>query len=133
MPTGIVENEDDDAVAASRRLFGEGRQQGFEEWLRNAIGNIPEAFAGGGRDEGGDVEPFEAVMPVGDGAHAHRRPDAAYDGFQADPVLVRREGLDGDAGMGFRLFGDDLGDFYGMARPSLRRGSLAAKEAEDGL
>jgi hypothetical protein len=69
-------------------------------------------------------------MPVGDGAHADRRPDAAHDRFQADPVFVCREGLDSDARMSLRLFGDDLGNFYGMARPSFRRSSLAGEQAE---
>lgn len=77
MPSGVIENEHYDAVATGSGFFGERRQQGFEERLRNTVGNIPEAFAGGGRDKGCDVEPFEAMMAVCDRTHADRRPDAA--------------------------------------------------------
>lgn len=100
IPTGVVESKDDDAFAAGAGLLGEHRQQGFEERFRNAVGNVAEAFAGGGRDEGRYIEPFEAMMPEGDGTHAHRRPDAAHDRFQPNPVLIRRESLAGEAGMG---------------------------------
>ena len=60
-----------------------------------------------------------------DRARGDGPPDGAHDWLQAEPVLVCREGFDGNAGVGLRLFGDDIGDFYGMARPSLWRSSLA--------
>ena len=64
MPTGVVQDENDDAITTRPGLLGESRQQGFEERLRDAVGNVPEAFAGRGRDEGRDVEPFEAMVTV---------------------------------------------------------------------
>src|ERR1700710_1694317 len=51
-------------------------------------------------------------MALGAGAPADGTPAAAQARFKADPMLVRREGLDFDAGVGLRLFGDDLGDFF---------------------
>ena len=43
---------------------------------------IPEALAGGGRDDGGDGEPFEAVVADRDRAPAARRPGLAPHRFQ---------------------------------------------------
>src|SRR5437660_4754461 len=112
MPTSVVEHEDNDPLATGPGFLSESRQQGFEERLRDAVGNVPETFAGRRRDEGCDVEPFEAMMTVGDRAHADRPPDGAHDWLQAEPVFVRREGFDGNAGVGLRLFGDDIGEFF---------------------
>jgi hypothetical protein len=63
----------------------------------------------------------KAVVAAGDRALAARRPDPAEDRLQADPVLVGGEGLDRRAGMALRFLGDDLGELYGMARPSVDR------------
>ena len=112
MPTGVVEDEDDDSVFAGAGFIGEGAQQRLEERLRDAVGDIPEAFAGRGRNESGDVEPFEAMMTGGDRARADRRPNPAHDRLQAEPMFVGREGFDGEARMGLPLLGDDLGDFF---------------------
>ena len=46
MPTGVVEDENDDAISTCSGFCGEGRQQGFKERIRDAVGNVPEAFAG---------------------------------------------------------------------------------------
>jgi hypothetical protein len=112
MPTGVIEDENNDPVAPRAGLLGEGRQQRLEERLRHAVGDVPEAFAGRWRDEGGNIQPLEAMMAGGDRARADRRPNPAHDRFQAQPVFVGREGFDGDARMSLRLFGDDLGDFF---------------------
>ena len=56
---------------------GEEREGVLEERLVDAGREIPEALAGRGRDEGGDVEPFEAMVAAGDRARAARRPDPA--------------------------------------------------------
>lgn len=61
-------------------------------------------------DEGGDVEPFEAVVDAGDGALAARRPDPPQDRLQRDTVLVGGEDLDHRAGMALRFFGDGFGE-----------------------
>jgi hypothetical protein len=112
VPSGAVEHEDDDPVASGARLAGEEREGGLEELLVDAGGEIPEALAGGGRDEGGDVEPLEAVMAAGDRALATRRPDPAQDRLQPDAVLVGGEGLDRRAGMALGFLGDGFREFF---------------------
>ena len=112
MPTCVVEDEDDDPITTRPGFLGEGRQQRFEERLRDAVGNVPEAFAGRRRNERCDVEPFEAMMAGRDRAHADWRPNPPHDRLQAEPVFVGREGFDGEAGMDFGFLGDDLGDFF---------------------
>ncbi len=112
VPARAVEDEEDDPVGAGARLAGEERQGVGEEFLVDAGPEIPEALAGGGRDEGGDVEPLETVMPAGDRALAAGRPDPADDGLQSDAVLVGGEDLDRRAGMALRLLGDRLGKVF---------------------
>jgi hypothetical protein len=46
VPTRVVEDENDDPIAAGAGLLGESGQQRLEERLRNAVGNVPETFAG---------------------------------------------------------------------------------------
>ena len=75
VPAGAVENEDDDAVPAGAGLAGEEFQGVLEQALVHARREIPEAFAGGRRDEGGDIKPLETVMPTGDRSLTARRPD----------------------------------------------------------
>ena len=108
VPAGAVEDEDDDPVASGAGLAGEEREGVLEELLVDAGREVPEALAGCGRDEGGDVEPFEPVMAAGDRALAARRPDPAQDRLQSDPVLVGGEDLDCRAGMALGLLGDGL-------------------------
>ena len=62
--------------------------------------------------EGGDIEPLEAVvaqrrrtLPLGGPHRAQHR-------LQAEAVLVGAEHLDGDAGVGCRLLGDDVRQFF---------------------
>lgn len=109
VPAGAVEDEEDDAVAAGAGLAGEEREGVGEELLVDAGAEVPEALAGGGRDEGGDVEPFEAVVAAGDRTLASRRPDPAEDGLQPEAVLVGGEDLDRRAGMALRVLGNRLG------------------------
>jgi hypothetical protein len=89
VPAGAVEHEQDDAVAPGTGLAGEARERLLEELLVDAGGEVPEALAGGGRDEGDDVEPFVAVVADGDGARAARRPDPAEDRLQPDVARDR--------------------------------------------
>ena len=112
VPAGAVEDEQDDPVAPGAGLAGEEREGVLEQRLVDAGREVPEALAGGRRDEGGDVEPLVAVMSAGDRALAARRPDPAQDRLQADPVLVGGEGLDCRAGMALRLLGDRLGKLF---------------------
>ena len=68
VPAGAVEDEDNDAVASRTCLAGEEREGVLEERLVDAGGEVPEALPGGGRDEGGDVEPLETMMAGSDRA-----------------------------------------------------------------
>lgn len=110
--SGAVKDEDDDPVAAGAGLAGEEGEGALEELLADAGPEIPEALAGGGRYEGGDVEPFEAVVAAGDRTLAPGRPDPTQDRLQADPVLVGGEGLDRRAGMARRFLRDDVGKLF---------------------
>ena len=121
VPACAVEDEDDDPVSASAALAGEQREGVGEELLVDAGREIPEALAGGGRDEGRDVEPLEAVVAAGDRALTARRPDPAEDRLQPDPVLVDGEGFDRRAGMALRLLGDGLGKLLWDGPPLRRR------------
>jgi len=112
MPAGVVEHENNDAVTAGAGFLGESRQQGLEERFRDAVRDVPEAFAGRRRNESGDIEPFEAMMAGGDRALADRRPDAPQHRLQAEAMFVRREGFDGDARVALGFFGDGLGEFF---------------------
>ena len=52
------------------------------------------------------------MMSRRDRARAEGRPDPAHNRLQSAPVFVGGESLDGDARMGLRFFGNDLGDFF---------------------
>jgi hypothetical protein len=112
MPTGAVENEDDDAVPAGAGLAGEEFQGVLEQFLVDAGPEIPEAFTGGRRDEGGDIEPLEPVVATGDGALAARCPDPSQDRLQPDPVLVGGENLDDRAGVALGFFRNGVGKLF---------------------
>ena len=77
VPAGVVEPEEDDAVSPGAGFPGEEREHVLEVALGDAGGDIPKALAGGGRDEGGDVEPLEAMVAAGDRALAAWRPGPA--------------------------------------------------------
>src|SRR5271163_2279097 len=77
MPSGIVEDQQDDASDAGFGLARESFEQRLEERLRHAVGKIPEGFAGGRRRESRDVKPVETMMAMRDRTLADGRPDAA--------------------------------------------------------
>jgi hypothetical protein len=99
MPAGVVEHEDDAAVAACASLAGEGGEQFGKEGLGEAGAEIPERLAAGRLHEGSDVQPLVAVMPEGDRSLTDRRPDPAADRLQAKAVLVLCPDLDRPVGM----------------------------------
>jgi hypothetical protein len=103
----------------------EGFEQGCEKFLRHAVGNIPEGFAGGRRCEGRDIESVEPVMAMRDRTLADGRPHVARDRLQADAVSVCRKDLDLFAGMLRCLPGNGVRELYGMARPSFGRYGFA--------
>lgn len=112
VPPGIVEDEDDDAVAPGADLIGELGEHRLEEGLVHRVRQIPDGFAAGGLDEGGQMKPLEAMMAKGDGTFADRRPDAAVDRLQSKPVLVRRPDFDRLVGMLRAGFRDRVGDVF---------------------
>jgi len=112
MPTGVVDDEHDGSLAAGAGLFREARQQRREEAFQDAVMHIPDGLAAGRRDEGGDVEPIEAMMAVRDRPCAFGRPNASCEGLQAEPVLVAGEDLDRSIRISFCLFGDDRREIF---------------------
>jgi hypothetical protein len=112
VPTGAVENENDDPISAGTGFSGKELEGALEQFLVDAGPEIPEAFAGGRRDEGGDIEPLEPVVATGDGTLAARGPDTAQDRLQPDPVLVGGEDLDDRAGVALRFLGDDVAKLF---------------------
>ncbi len=82
VPAGAIEHEDDDPVGPCTGLAGEEGQGVLEQRLFDTGREIPEALAGHRRDEGGDVEPFEAVVAASDRPLAARRPDLPQDRLQ---------------------------------------------------
>ena len=72
VPTGVVEHKNDDPVAPCAGFFGKQAQQRLEAGLGYPVRDVPEALAGGRKNERRHVEPFE-----GDGGRARsaaRRP-----------------------------------------------------------
>lgn len=94
MPAGVVEDEHDGAVYAGVSFAREGFEQRREKRFRDAVMHIPESLAARRRDEGGHIEPVEAVMAMRDRPLADGRPNAPCNGLQADPVFVAGEDLD---------------------------------------
>lgn len=112
VPAGAIEQQDDRAVRACTGLAGEGGQKALEQRLGDAVTDVPVALAGGGRDEGGDVEPLVAVMAERGGPLPARGPDPADDRFQPDAVLVRAEERDRAAGLARLFLGEEGREFF---------------------
>ena len=79
VPTRIVELEHDGAVASGAGLTRKSFEQLCEEGFVDAVRQIPDGLSARRRNEGGDVEPFVAVMTERDRPLADRRPDLAMD------------------------------------------------------
>ena len=94
MPTGVVENDNDDLVRPRSRFPGKQRQEFFEQAFRDAVRQVEETVPGLWGDECRDVQPFVAMTGNGDRSLADRRPDAARDWLEADAMLVARKRLD---------------------------------------
>ena len=112
MPAGVVEQQHDALLRTGPDLAGEGGEQGGEQRLGHGVGQIPHRLARGRAHESRHVEPLEAVGAEGDRALSSWRPHRAEDRLQAEAVLVGAEHLDGDAGMGGRLFGDGFRQLF---------------------
>jgi hypothetical protein len=112
VPSGIVELENDDAIASGAGLLREGFEQFGKERLVDPVRQIPNGFAARRRDESGDVEPFVAVVAQCDRPLAGRCPDPAMDRLQTEPMFIRRPDLDRLVRMLGGLFGDRGGKFF---------------------
>ena len=79
-------------------------------------------------NEGGDVEPFVAMMAKRQRPLADRRPDPAAHRFQAEAMLVARPDLNGLVRMVPRFFGGDIRELFlkAGAPPGCRRRSPSA-------
>jgi hypothetical protein len=93
-------------------LPGEVVEQLLEERLVDGVGKVPGSLAAGRLDEGGDVQPFVAVVAERDRPLAGRRPDAAADRLQSEPVLVDGPDLDRQVGMRTACFDDGVFEFF---------------------
>ena len=82
VPAGIVELQDNDAIAASPGLSREGGEQFGKERLVDSVGEKPHRLAARGRDETGDVKPFVAMVTERDRPLADRRPNPSMDWLQ---------------------------------------------------
>lgn len=107
MPTGFVDDEHDGSLAAGAGLFRKACEQRGEERFRDAVMHLPEGLAARRRGEGGDVEPIEAMMAMGDRPFAFGRTNAPCDGLQTEPVFVAGEDLDRPPGIFFGFSGID--------------------------
>jgi hypothetical protein len=72
----------------------EGFEQLGEEGFVDAVRQEPDGLAARRSNEGGDIEPFVAMMDERDRPLADRRPDTAMDRLQPQALLVRRPDLD---------------------------------------
>lgn len=77
----------------------ECRQHALEQSLVDAGGDVPDHLAGARCNEARHVEPLETMMADGDRPLAYRRPHAAQDRLQTNPVLVRGPDLDRELGV----------------------------------
>src|SRR5215208_449950 len=98
VPAGVVQHEDDVALAPGAGLPGEGGEQLGEEGLRQAGREIPHGLAAGRLHEGDDVQPSVAVVAERGRPLADGRPDPAADRLQAKTVLVLRQTSTGRSG-----------------------------------
>ena len=109
-------------VVADSNRFGEVREDGLEHFFAHGIRDIPYRAAGGRLDEAMDVEPLVAMMTECDWTFAFRRPHAARDRLQADPMFVHRPDFDRGARVLSLLFSNGSLQFF----LSLLRSALLA-------
>lgn len=112
VPACAVEQQDDRALAARAGLLRKQGQQALEQRLGDAVADGPVALAGGRRHEGGDVEPFVAVMVERSRPLSARGPDPARDRLQPDAVLVGAEERDRAVGQALFFLGERVGEFF---------------------
>ena len=72
MPAGAVDRQDGETRGPGTGFAGEEREQFLEERLGDTVGEVPEGLAALRRNEGGNVEPLEAMMAEGHRARGQR-------------------------------------------------------------
>jgi len=122
VPAGPVKLKHCTLVVADSNRFGEVREDGLEHFFAHGIRDIPYRAAGGRLDEAMDVEPLVAMMTECDWTFAFRRPHAARDRLQADPMFVHRPDFDRGARVLSLLFSNGSLQFF----LSLLRSALLA-------
>jgi hypothetical protein len=78
VPAGLVELKNDDAVASGAGVACEGFEQLGEEGFVDAVRQEPDGLAARRSNEGGDIEPFVAMMAERDRPLADRRSSPPY-------------------------------------------------------
>src|SRR6516165_6385587 len=87
VPAGIVELEDNDAIAAGPGLSREGCEQFGKERLVDPVREIPHRLSARGCDEAGDIEPYIAMVTERNRPRTDRRPNPAMDRLETEPML----------------------------------------------
>jgi hypothetical protein len=100
----------------------EGFEQLGEEGFVDAVRQEPDGLAARRSNEGGDIEPFVAMMDERDRPLADRRPDTAMDRLQPQALLVRRPDLDRLVEMFGRFLSKGLGEIFFKSRFLLQPG-----------
>src|SRR5215207_8272680 len=119
VPAGVVEHEDDVALAPGAGFPREAGEQRLEEGLGEAAAEIPDRLAAGRLHEGDHVQPLVAVVAKGDRPLADGRPDPAPDRLQAEAVLILGPDLDRAVGVFGRGLRDRLVQLF-SAPPAAR-------------
>lgn len=94
VPAGVVEQHDDDLVAAGADLGGEGVEHRLEQLGVDPVGQPPLDPTASRVDEAVEVEPLVFVMAERDRLLAAPGPDAPAERLQAETVLVEGPELD---------------------------------------
>lgn len=115
MPSRSVEHEHDNALTPGADRMGELREQSFEERLVDTVRQIPDGLAADRLDEGRDIEPLIAVVTGRDRPLADRRPNAAPNRLQAEPMFIRRPDFDRRAEMPVGFLGQRVGELLKAA------------------
>lgn len=112
MPSGVVEDQQDDPLAPGTGFLRERGKEFLEERFVDAIVEIPERLPARWRDKSGDVEPLVTVVSKCQRAFADRRPDTVMDRLQAEAVLVRCPDFDRSTRMDTLFLGDGVFDLF---------------------
>ena len=94
VPAGVVDLDDGAPLLAGTDRLGKVGEDPLEIRFADVVRDVPHRAAGGRLDKAMNVEPFVAMVAERNRTLAFRRPHAARDRLQADPMLVHRPGFD---------------------------------------